>query len=91
MVRRSFPTSTTTFAWRLMRTCLVRLYEGEFARALLIAARIRSLSRSNLTLDDCRVLEKDSENAPDAEVWMSLARARQPTTARESLMAETRH
>ena len=72
MARGSFPTSTTT--WRLMRTCLVRLYEGEFARALLIAARIRSLSRSNLTLDDCRVLEKDCENAPDAEVWMSLAR-----------------
>lgn len=41
----------------------------ENLREHLIAARTRSLARSNLTLDDFfRVLEKDCENAPDAEV-----------------------
>ena len=47
----------------------------ENVREHLIAARTRSLATSNLTLDDFfRVLEKDYEEAPDAELWMSLAR-----------------
>ena len=47
----------------------------ENVREHLIAARTRSLATSNLTLDDFfRVLEKDCEGAPDAELRMSLAR-----------------
>ena len=47
----------------------------ENVREHLVAARTRSLATSNLTLDDFfRVLEKDCEGAPDAELRMSLAR-----------------
>ena len=47
----------------------------ENVREHLIAARTRSLATSNLTLHEFfRVLEKACEEAPDAELWMSLAR-----------------